>query len=833
MRTEQSYPSPVHGISTLAPRTRPQGYASKQVNFRSDPVNKLTRRPSSLYRQLITDVPDTDRVKYHSYERDGKEYSFVIDTISGLVHCAIDDVVVNTVNLGLYNGVNLGLFTIEHETYVLNRNIEVLLLPDNDSTLIEKVSHINVTSALNYGETVQVNVILPNGVKHSVSYTIPLLGVTDPDFDSADRARATKQVALELAARINGGGTHTIQLANPAYTGASLFCDPAIPDTGGCDWKDNPNYNPTDTTCLPYISTYPGIPGVTAVNQGSSIAIYLDTKADWLQVEVESGQGDRTTVAINQIIESTDGLPLYAVVGTRITVRPDPTSDKGIYYLQAERIADVISSDELEEVVWSENRHPTQPHSIDNTTMPHKIVYNGTNFVFSTIAFDPRNTGDEDSTPFPEFVGENIQSMGYFQKRLVVVAENALYMTETEDLENWFRQSAVQLLVTDPIAVTTSELGTDRILHLVPHNRDLLCITSNSQFKIDGSIAITPETVSMPLTTKYECQVSVAPVTIGNSVYFPIDYGDSTGIQEYTGERETSQDFAAPVTNHIIGYLTGTAKLLASSPNLEMLAMTTTTSADNVLFIYEQYTESSGKRTQQSWSEWNFADDEKIIDIKFRRNELVVLVAKGLNLIVKAIPMYTRVTSSPLDVYLDDMLILETTGLTVTVPTDYSTTGCIAVRGAGTQNELWEVQFTRSGDVLTFNEDIGEGTVYVGRKYTSTFEPTRPFKYDDNGETITTDKIRVSRWILSLVDTHELSMTKTSQHSDPVTTKFESRFVNGYQLGTIDAFTGDQKFSFAEDAELATATFFTDNYLGCTISDVSWEGQYFQTKQRM
>ena len=834
MRIEQSYPSPIHGISTLAPRTRPQGYASQQVNFRSDPVNKLTRRPSSLYRQLIATVSDPTQIQYHSYERGGQEFSFIVDKVTGIVHCAVDDVVINTVDLGAYSGTNLGLFSIEHDTYVLNRDRVVVTLPDNDSATVEKVSHINVTSALNYGETIQINITQSNGTRDSISYTIPDLGLTTPDFDAADKARATKQVALELAARINGGGTHQVNIPNPDY--------PVDPPTDA-NWLNfcqqyiisglNPNFNLSESVCQPYITTYPGIAGITAVPLGSSVAIYEDTKTNWVQVEVESGQGDRTTVAINQIIESTDGLPLYAVVGTRITIRPDPTSDKGIYYLQAERISDDPTGEVLEEVVWSENRHPTEPHSLDNTTLPHKIEYDGVNFVFNVENYKSRNTGDEESTPFPEFVGEKIQSMGSFQKRLVVVAENAVYMTETEDLRNWFRQSAVQLLVTDPIGVTTSELGTDKILHLVPHNKDLLVITSNSQFKINGSEALTPQTVSMPLTTKYECQVSVAPVTIGNSVYFPIDYGDSTGVQEYTGERETSQDFAAPVTNQIIGYLTGTAALFAASPNLEMLAMTTTTSKGNILFIYEQYTNSKGQRSQQSWSEWEFADDEIIVDLKFRRNELIVLTAKGADLIVKAVPMYTRVTASPLDVFLDDMLILNTTGTTVTVPTGYSTEDCIIVRGSGTQNELWKVGFTRLGDVLTFEEDISAGSVYVGRTFKSLYEPTRPFVYDEDGTTITTDKVRVGHWIMSLVETHELSMTKQSKFSDDVTTKFESRFVGQYVLGTIEAFTGDQKFSFAEDANNAVAVFFTDNYLGCTISDVSWEGQYFKTKQRM
>lgn len=835
MRIEQSYPNPIHGISTLAPRTRPQGYASKQVNFRSDPVNKLVKRPSSLYKQLITAVDDVDLVSYHSYERAGQEFSFIVDKGAGVIHCCVDDNIINTVDLGEYNGTDLGLFSIDHDTYVLNRDVTVEKLPDTDANAIQKVSHINVTSALNYGETLQINITRSNGQRSSVAYTIPELGVTEPDYDAADKARATRTVASVIAQRINSGAVYNKgTLVNPDF--------PATPYTDA-DWRKycmqydsggaNPDYDLTQSVCSPYLLLDTGIQGVSAVALGSSVAIFENDRSEWVQVEVESGQGDRTTVAVNQIVESTDGLPLYAVVGTRITVRPDPTSEKGTYYLQAERVSDEPTGLVLEEVVWSEDRSPHEEHSIDNTTMPHKIEYNGTDFTFGPVEFKSRKTGDEDSTPFPEFVGTKLETLGYFQKRLVVASENAVYMTETDDLLNWFKQSAVQLLVSDPIGVTTSELGSDKILHIVPHNRDMLVITSNSQFKISGTEALTPQTVSMPLTTKYECQVSVAPVSIGNSVYFPVDYGDSTGFQEYTGQRNTSQDFAKPITTHVVGYLKGKATLLAASPNLEMLAVVTDESDDNSIYIYEQYTTAQGKRSQQAWSEWKFADNEKVLDVKFRRNELVILTAKGNNLIVKAVPMYTRVTTSTLDVYLDDMLILDTSGTDVELPEGYDTGNCICVRGEGTESELWEVDYTRTGNTLTLNEDVGEGKVYVGRTFKSEYEPTRPFVYDDDGSTITTDKLRVSRWILSLVDTHELSMTKVSKYSEDVTVKFESRFVGQYKLGSIQAYTGDWHFSYAEEASNATAVFHTDNYLGCTISDISWEGQYYKTKQRM
>jgi hypothetical protein len=53
MRIEGTYKTPIHGISTLAPRNRADGQAELQVNLRSDPVQKLTRRPSLVYKEYL------------------------------------------------------------------------------------------------------------------------------------------------------------------------------------------------------------------------------------------------------------------------------------------------------------------------------------------------------------------------------------------------------------------------------------------------------------------------------------------------------------------------------------------------------------------------------------------------------------------------------------------------------------------------------------------------------------------------------------------------------------------------------------------------------------
>ena len=845
MRIEGKYPTPILGVSTLAPRNRIKGQAGKQINFRSDPVQRLTRRPSLTFSddsKLIDSIVKGD-VFHHSYERKGSIYRLILDKSSGVIYGFVNDSPVGVVgDISDYVGSNMAAQTIDHTTYFLNRDKKVVMLPNTDTSDIEKVSHINVTAALNYGETVQVNVTKSDGTRHTVSYSIPdLISSGDPndppDYDTADKARATKQVALELAARINGGGVHQSRVPNPDYpdfptfdAGWNTYC--VEYNAGGA----NGSYDPMQSVCQPYITDYDGITGVTAVALGSTVAVWEDGRAKWLDLEIETGQGDRSCVALNRTVENVEGFPLYAVVGTRITVRPDPTSEKGIYYLQAERTSDAPSGEHLEEVVWTETRNPTQAFRIDSATMPHQCLFDeGSGYVVDPVEWKDRLSGDDDSVKIPKFIEQTITDIGYFQKRLVFLTENFAIMSEADDERNFWRQSAVNLLVNDRVEISSSAVGIDALSHIVPHNRDLLIIAANGQFKIEGSSGITPQTISMFMTTRYECQTNVPPVAMGNSVFFPIDYGESTGIQEYTGERDTGQDFAAQITHHVVGLMQGSATLMTASPNLEMIAVKTTDSDRNQLYVYEQYSGRDRKRRQQSWSEWVFSGDAEIVDIEFRNDELTVISHEGTALYVKTIKMYSKATTGIDEVYMDDLYKADTDGLTATLPDGYVTTDIICVRGDNTDHELFKVQFTLDGNTLTFNEDIGEGVVYVGKPYESRYAPTRPFKYEEDGTTVTTDKLRVSRFILSLVDTNEINMHIVSDYYSTDDQQFNSRYLNGLQnkLGEVPFYTGDHKFSFAQDANLADAEFYCDNWLGCTISGISWEGQYYQSKGRM
>lgn len=787
MRTESSYPTPVQGVSTLAPRNRARGQAGIQTNMRSDPVAKLTRRPSLRWDAFL--LSTTQGTRHHSYYRREQEFRIIIED-GGTIHGFVDGKPKSiTGNLNTYTDTseNLVIETINDTTFLVNPEKVVELSTNTDEATMPRVSHLNVVSALGYGEVLTLDLTGP-----SVDQQVVITIADATDADLADKQRRTNTVAAELKTLI-------------------------------------------DTLADPNIEVF---------NQGSTISVRHTNPNNWITLDVSSGDGQDNVAVFNNATEKVNGLPLYAYVGTRLTVQPDPTSLDGTYYLEAVGLdGEKTPTDPLkpmQEVVWTECRSPLEPYRFDELTMPHTIRYDYETDTFiagpTEIDWEERNAGDNESCPPPVFVGRKIQALGQFQKRLVLISDNDVEMTVTDNLFNWWKQSAVDLLVTDPISITSNSVGIDILEYVIEHNRDLLIIASNGQFKIDGTQGVTPQTVAMPLTTSNEIQTTIPPVSIGSAVYMPISYGESTGLTEYTGLRN-ERDTATPITHHVIGYMKGEAKLLTGSSNLDMLAMTTTGAAQNEIFVYEQFSH-QGERTQQSWSRWTLPEDNEILNLEFRRDRLTVTVKVGNDIILKQIEMYSRVAVNTYEVFLNDFMTLDSPdGLTATIPSTYPR-DFIVVGADGTDYPLFKLPYTLSGDTITFPETLSKGQackVYVGNPFRSEYQPTRPFRLDQEGIAITTDRLRVQKYIMNVVDTERLSMSIESpfmEYADQEVT-FRKMGSTLNRLGEVNLFTGDMKFSYSQNAEQANALFYTEGFLGLTIAGISWAGQYHQTSGRI
>lgn len=799
-RVTSAYPAPIHGVSTLAPRNRGKGQATLQENMRSDPVSKLTRRPSLDWKSELHGYW-VDGGKVHSFRRRGKLFRILVRD-DGTVKAYIDGVEkVVTGNLSSYvSGYeNLRMANVNDTVFVVDTTKTITMDAATDATSIEAVSYINVTAALNYAETISVDVKKQDDTVTTVTHVVPDLG-DPPQYDAADKARATKKVAEELATKITA------------------------------------------------------ITGVTAIAKGSTVAVWEDAyRHNFIHLQVETGQGDRSTVVFNGNVQSPEGIPLYAVYGSILQVKPDPTSDTGAYYLKAVStdpdgsLATAIGNRKMEEVTWVETRSPDEPYRITQNSMPHTIFYDVTldkfNASVPALGWDDRLVGDNSSVRVPSFVGNTIDDIQFIQKRLVFLSDNNIVMSKTGDIYDFWKRSAVKTIATDPIDISSTATGIDQLKHMALHNKDLLCVAANAQFKIPAQDALTPTNATISLTTRFDVQTDVAPVGMGNSMFFPTTYGDSSGIHEYKAEDYIEQDKGFQITHHVIGYLPGNITELVSSPNLELLVVRTDQTAANEFFVYEQFT-LDNKKTQMAWSKWILPAEDDIQGMYFNGTKLELYIRNYTYLLLKEINLYDRAsTSNKNAIFLDNKLeLISSDGLTVTLPAYYVPYGDeVLYQGLdGTAYPLFEVGYTINGSTITFDENIkavGASTanVFFGRPFTSRYRPTRPFVYDEKEVADTEDKIRVHAYTVAVVDTHHLDMDIISDYYDTKTVEKVARKLGlgNNKVGVIPFITDDWKYPVKQRADLAEVEFYTSGPYNLTIASIRWEGQINRSSRRI
>lgn len=772
-----NYPTPIQGVSTLSEETMMPGYCKEQVNMRSDPVLKLRRRPPLVWDSRV--MTYTGNVYKHSVIRDGKRHVIFIRD-DGVVKGFIDGVAKNSSgDLVGYLPTDLSdlrTVTINDITFVVNTQ-KIVAMDAEVAQDVQRATHVNIISALNYSESVKLN--LPE-TSQSVTYTVPALGVSEPNYDAADAARATTAVATGLAAQLNV------------------------------------------------------LAGITARAKGSAIVIQA-TSGDWVRVEVDAGQGAKSVVAINKTIDDTDGLPLFALPNTVVTVKPDPSKEKGVYYLNATPLDNTLGVLIVQEVVWTETTNPEEPYKFDASTMPQAIWFDGdwVRIGEPPLGWDEREAGDNNTVKLPKFVGKTIKGLGYSQKRLIVLTGDNGVSTKTDDIYDFWRASAVALLVTDPFTVNSNATDVEEIKFMLPHDKDMLFIASNAQFKLDGDVAMAPNTAAMALTTRLDVVTTAEPVSMGNSVFIPISYGTSAGIIEYHGEKSVQRDVGKPITEHVVGYIQGTILQMVGNSNLEMLIVRTSDSS-NVLFVYEQYTNVEGVKEQRSWSKWVFPETTNIVDITMEANNLSILSREGDDYIQKDVQIFSRVaTEADNAVYLDNLLELQSdTGDTVVLPDGYIFDASLnVIRGAGAIYPLFAAAYTYDANTrtLTFDDNIsggGQCTVLIGEDTSGWYVPNRPFRRDKNGEAYIGENPIVGKIEVFSSKSYNIKMSTVADLYPTDEHVFSSEVVGSSLVGVKTPLSRTDTYAVRKKAGMFDIKIETDGYLAMTITHIKWVGRY-------
>lgn len=531
------------------------------------------------------------------------------------------------------------------------------------------------------------------------------------------------------------------------------------------------------------------VPGLTTTQIGS--LLYLTSATDFT-IRVEDGQGGEAMRAIKDTVQSFTDLPRGGKEGFRVKIRGSQGSTDDDYYVEYEG-----------NETWKECPASGVLTSLDPATMPHALIkQTDGSFTFEALPWVDRRCGDDESNPFPSFVGLPISSMFYFGNRLGFLADETMVLSQADDYFNLFRTTVTQLIDSDPIDLIAGDSSGEsspvaKLKHAVPFDRKLLLFAENAQFLLDSDRQVlSPRTAKLDPTTSFAASAQCRPVTAGRMVYFAFDRDGASGIREFYVDGAAQTEDAQEVTAHCPTYLPPRISRMTGT-TLENVILALTDEELNRAYVY-RYFWSGQDKIQSAWCRWTFDTNARLLSCDFFGNVAYLVIARPDGVHLERIRFRPRLTDVGLTYFthLDSRISGPQVSMTYSAVTDrttiampYSATGPIEVytleSSSGAHAPGLKVPHT--ADSLSAVSVPGDKTgwsLVVGRAYDASFEPTRPFWKRRDGTANTEAVVKVRDYSLDYADTGFFEVTFTPAFREPRTKSFSGRFLGTTSLSS-------------------------------------------------
>lgn len=709
MATQGSLGSLLQGVSQQPARIRLPGQVSEQVNMVSDVSTGLSSRPA--VREISVLPNATGNLAFYHLTYQGQVY-IVGHRDQTIRVWGLDgteyQVIVQDAAARNYLSRNMRFHVFGDKVYCTNRDRVV----EKEPATVGRPFHVALVSALggNYSRTYTVTITFPNGVVKIGSYTTPD-GDTPGDAEKTTSEYIIDQIRADLVAS--------------------------------------------------------GPPAGTIIEAEKDVLLVRFD--DTLRVSVADGEGGTILRAMSDFIDKQSDLPRFAPEGTIVRVIGD-VADEDDYFLRFNADTTSVPGDGFgDQGVWEEWFNPDQPKDFKLSTMPHVLFKDGNDFKFERNEFLGRRVGDDDSNPFPSFVGNSIRDIGGFESRLVLTAGPNVIMSRTNRPDEFWRKSATVLIDSDPIDMKSTREGSVTLDWIVPFDRDLILLADpgDSQFVVTGG-GLTPRNASLVLSTTYEMFGQARPVTTGRTMIFPFRSGVYSGLKEFFTNDEVATNGADTLTEVQDRYIVGEVDHMASSKNFNLLLLTTDNpETNNQVWVYKYLWEGT-ERMQSSWSRWTFPSEVRFIF--FDNSRVYFIFREGTNNFV----LGEMDLNKPLDPVLDYHLCLDRQSVqTVSdgkIVLPYA--GATFVQYTGCPNigiEATPILYLNLGNNIHeyyFDMEIyADGMEMIaGNRYERFVEPTMPQVKDDKGSTVSSAKIVVTKFFVHVEKTGAVQLEMTSPH---------------------------------------------------------------------
>ena len=770
----------LQGVSQQPQRVQPDGHVEEQINFSSDPNSGLTTRPGST---KLHEFPSIAATSFTDTVRVGNtDYLVVCDSSSLAVYSYTGTIlsINDPDDLIDYVSANMAVYATDEEIILVNKDMVVQRSSITDDADVVRNWGYAYHLGGEFGRTYRLVMTYADNSVVDVSYTTPF-------GDNAGDAEATASTAIMAAIRT--------------------------------DMLAHPNFKST-----------------TTVDIVEDVIAITDTATTFRLSAVDGAQNALFRAGVGSAKTFAD-LPKYAVEGAVVRVRGQDVDNTDDVWLRFDASdTDTVGEGFGLNGVWREHFDPDDMFEFNLDTMPHVLTIENGSATLTYGDWKRRRTGNETIAPVPSFVGSSIKDVGEFSNRLWFLSGANFITSRTDNITDFFRQSAVQIVDSDPIDIRSTGEDKSGLVFGVAYDRNLILFSEMGQFSITGGSAFTPGTASMLRSTNFEMSSRVRPVVAGSTIMMPYRNRIYSGLNELRPSLELDSNAVEDLSKVTKKYIRGTVKLLSASGN-SGIALCVTDDCDQTIYVYNFLWEDT-RKVQSAFHKWIMPYCARAMYI--RDGEVFVWLSRpDKSYLCSILPDTPADFNTTYNSLMDIKQEVELTpdGEYKSVLLDHPGYKFVANESnldytVGQEVRADSVEEEGSSYRYTFIEEAPSMLV-AGLPFVGTLIPNRPVYTDWRGNRVPSARVVVGKYVIDY------------SFSGGISASMESIYRGNYEVASNDVFPTDdnplvdfgvsvQDGSFdipwGDDNFNSKLVINTNSLQPVTIVEVRWWGQLFRGK---
>ena len=556
------------------------------------------------------------------------------------------------------------------------------------------------------------------------------------------------------------------------------------------------------------ITGFASLSGVSFARSGAVIHV---TSSSAITISVTDARSGADISAIFDKVQAFTELPTVAPTGYQVTIEGDPGNSFDDYH-----VSFLPKSGTFGEGTWSETVKPGDKYKINKDLMPHLLIRlpNGT-FYFGPANGTTQNTiviptwgerisGDTTTAPDPSFIGYAINDIFIYKNRLGFLADENVILSRVRSFFDFFPETVTAVLDTDPIDVVASNNRVSVLKYAVPYQDELILFSSQYQFRFNAAeTVLTPATAQITVLTQFEIDINVRPQLAGGGIIFTQANGDFSQFREFSvrGAGTALTADAQDLSGYVSAFVPSSIhKVTVNDTSNALFAVSNKTGFKDRIYVYKYFVRNTGnsvERAQSSWSYWDFAGADEILQILCVRETLFCLVRYGTKIYLERMPAQDRSpeppTGSPYPLLLDRRVSTETetpTAMRVangTYNANAQTTTWTLPYAAEATTQAWSgfsssstggvlLSTITSGTTMVANGDWRNKPIYFGEAYEFRYRFTRFKLYKEIGggkAAANVERTQVRHAKLRYHETAYFDIEVTAERRDTSTYKFD------------------------------------------------------------